>query len=131
MREQAAAVGNSGITQWRVGRQRLFFVYVEGSPANPIFSQGTRQRFFVDYRAAGCVNQKRGRLHHTQRLLINQMVGRGWSLAFPQQGNMNADEISIFQSFVQVNILDDGLFAGYATRQAEVLDLLDCADVLM
>src|SRR5215469_15077789 len=59
------------------------------------------------------------------------MVGRGWSLAFTKQGNMNADEISIFQSFVQVNILDDGLFAGYATRQAEVLDLLDCADVLM
>ena len=70
VRHKAAAVGNGGIAQRRVGRQRFLFVDIEGGAGDPVFAEGFYQRKFIDDRAARVVDQDRRWASSAQGLFV-------------------------------------------------------------
>ena len=78
--EQAAAIGDLGIEQWRIWWQWLFFKNIERGASNHFFFQGVRERYLVDHGASRTVYQVGGRFHQLKRILVDEMVSRFVSL---------------------------------------------------
>ena len=131
VRHQAAAVGNRGIAQRRIGRQRFFFVYVERRTGNPVLPQGARQGRFIDYRPARVIHQERSRLHQPQGPLVEQMIRGRRAFSRTQQRHMYADEVSFAEGIFEPCVLDPVLFPRDAARMAQIHVLLNSSDVIV
>src|ERR1017187_3421274 len=131
MRHQAAAVGDRGTAQGRVGGQRLRLVNIECGAADSFLAQSARQGGLVHHRTPRGVDDHGGALHHAQRDFVDQVVGWRRALALAQQRNVQADEIRATQRFVQRGVANGGSLATQPEPEAQILYLLYGPDVVM
>src|ERR1035437_8562545 len=131
MGHQAAAIGDGGIAQRRIGGERLRLVNIECRAGDSFLAQGARQGGLVHHRTPRCVDDHGGALHHAQRDFVDQVVGWRRALALAQQRNVQADEIRAPQRFVQRGVANGGSLATQPEPEAQILHLLYGPDVVV